>query len=97
MYEGEVRVARIGEDTRIRENGRWVSTSQCLKLEVFDVLEARFEIVEAIENSAGISATIPPGIRCQFLGWDDDGDVVLRRGLRRTVFFFEDLDRMTIV
>ena len=94
FFEGMVRVARLAEDTTIYENGSWVSASCCLKLEISDWLEVRSGGVEAA--SVG-HPKLAPGTRCRFLGFDADGDVLLRVGPRRTTIFFEDLDKVTTV
>ena len=94
QYEGQVRVARLDEDTAVYENGEWVCTSWVLKLEVYDYLDVYSDGLEdALEPRRGI----PRGTRCKFLGYDEDGDVELKIGSRRTVIFFEDLAFLTLV
>ena len=63
-------------------------------MQISDWLEVR---------SGGVGAAVvgqpklAPGSRWQFLGFDADGDVLLRVGLRRTTIFFEDLDKVTMI
>jgi hypothetical protein len=94
-YEGSVRVARLDEDTSIFEVGEWVEASRCLKLEISDFLDVRYSgLREAFDDRP---CELAPGTRCQFLGFDVDGDVLLRIGSRRTAIFFRDLLLLTLV
>ena len=100
QFEGEVRVARLEEDTAIFENGEWVLTSWVVKLEAYDYLDVcRDGLKEAWEPRRGI----PRGTRCRFLGYDGDGDVQLKIGssftdeVFTTVIFFGDLVFLTLV
>ena len=91
-YEKEVRIARISEDTRRWETGRWVRTDQCYKLEIGDTLDVIEQVVAATDDASIISE----GARCRFAGWDPDGDAILTIGVRRLIVFFEDLDKLTL-
>ena len=87
-YKHEVRIAGLNEDTSVFENGHWHLKCSLLKLEIFDNLEVYREgLVEALEGGQ----TIPKGTKCQFWGFDEDGDVMLRVGYHDTVISFQDL------
>ena len=92
-FEGEVRVARLGEDTTVFESGEWVFTNRVAKLEVYDYLDVYSDgLVEALEPNRGI----PRGTRCRFLGYDADGDVQLKIGSNFTAVFYDDLVFLTL-
>ena len=83
FYEGEVRIARLEEDTNIFENGMWYCARHCLKLEVYGFIDVCFGgFREAFEGAREIT----PGTRCQFLGFDADGDVLLKIGLSFSIW-----------
>ena len=87
-YGGEVRISCLDEDTNVFSNGHWRFRSSLLKLELLDSLEVFGEgLVEALEGRR----KIPKGIECQFQGYDEDGDVMLRIGCDSTVICFRDL------
>ena len=66
QFEGEVRVARLEEDTAIFENGEWVLTGWVVKLEAYDYVDVcRDGLKEASESRRGI----PRGTRCMFSGY----------------------------
>ena len=84
-YENEVRISYLGEDTNVFSNGRWQFKSSLLKLEYLDNLKVYREgLVEALEGRR----KIPKGTECQFLGFDGDGDVMLKIGCDSTVIFY---------
>ena len=84
-YGGEVRISCFDEDTVSFSNGHWRIRGSLLKLELLDKLEVYREgLVEALEGRR----KIPKGTECQFHGYDEDGDVMLRIGCDSTVVFF---------
>ena len=93
FYDGEIRVARLREDTSVWQNGQWVCASSCYLLEVGDALEA----MDDIEDAFGSPDRILRGTRCRFLGQDSDGDFRLQVGGRRTTVFQSDLEYLDLL
>ena len=93
-FDGQVRVAWLDEDESIWQNGRWVGTDQCHKLEVGDRLMATSDIIDATDNRR----LIPEGTISRFRGHDSDGDVLITIGGTKikTVIFYEDLTKLSL-
>eukprot|EP00973_Karenia_brevis_P025434 3509780-Karenia_brevis.AAC.1 len=49
IYEGQLRVAKLHEDTSVWTIGSWVLADDCFKLEVGDKLLATKDLVDATE------------------------------------------------
>ena len=93
FFDGEIRVARLREDTSVWQNGMWVRASWCCLLEAGDTLEALDDIVDAFGDPDQISK----GTRCRFLGQESDGDFRLHVGGRRTTVFLSDLESLDLI
>ena len=74
--------------TNVFSNGHWKFKSSLLKLEILDSLDVYREgLVEALEGRR----KHPKGTKCQFWGFDEDGDVKLTIGCGRTIICSYDL------
>ena len=84
-YAGEVRLVRFDEPLSDWRSGRWVPIGDVILLEIHDTLTTLKAIQPAFENRRLIDA----GLKCDFRGWDEDGDLVMYvpgRGLETVLF-----------
>ena len=86
-------MVRIHEDTSNLEIGMWIAVDRCEKLEIGDWLTATSKIVDASEGRH----VIPQGERVRFGGFDLDGDVIVKHGLRELMVFYEDMDQLSLI
>lgn len=69
------------EDLNRWKSGQCFYTDNFYKLEQHDILESTDEIIAATQDERRILR----GARCRFLGFDDDGDVILQHGWHRFI------------
>ena len=95
-YKNMVRVATLHERLHERQSGRWVSKKACIPLETNDLLRTMADIQPAFEGRD----TVPKDTVCQFMGFDNDGDLIIEftseSCRRREVMLLEDLRHLTI-
>ena len=93
QYKDQVWVVRTHEDTNKCEIGMWIAVDRCVKLEIGDWLTATSKIIDASEGRH----VRPQREKVRFGGFDLDGDVIVKHGLRELMVFYKDMDQLSLI